>query len=222
MFAQDIAPRQKVIAKDPFGRAGHQSTRVIFGAAALGGMKQDKVDAILELLLEYGTNHIDTAAAYGDSEQRIGLWMREHRKHFFLATKTGDRTYEAARSSLHRSLERLKGRSGRFDPTAQPGRGRRMASCARAARQVNQSRMPTSLPTRKLVHTGRKKCVSSHKQWIDQTSVLCVLPKAFRRHPEPECRHRTYPSETSEPAQSVPALPLPALPRSGRAALRSR
>ena len=97
-----------MIVKDRFGSTGHQSTRVIFGAAALGGMKQDKADAILELLLEYGINHIDTAAAYGDSEQRIGPWMCEHRKHFFLATKTGDRTYEAARSSLHRSLERLK------------------------------------------------------------------------------------------------------------------
>jgi aryl-alcohol dehydrogenase-like predicted oxidoreductase len=95
-----------VIAKHPFGSTGHQSTRVIFGAAALGGMKQDKADAILELLLKYGINHIDTAAAYGDSEQRIGPWMREHRQNFFLATKTGDRTYEAARSSLHRSLER--------------------------------------------------------------------------------------------------------------------
>jgi aryl-alcohol dehydrogenase-like predicted oxidoreductase len=97
-----------VIAKHPFGSTGHQSTRVLFGAAALGGMKQEKADPILDLLLEYGINHIDTAASYGDSELRIGPWMREHRKHFFLATKTGDRTYEEARASVHRSLERLK------------------------------------------------------------------------------------------------------------------
>ena len=91
----------------PFGKTGHQSTRIIFGAASLGGMKQDKADQVLELLLEFGINHIDTAAAYGDSELRIGPWMREHRKRFFLATKTGDRTYDGARDSLHRSLERL-------------------------------------------------------------------------------------------------------------------
>jgi aryl-alcohol dehydrogenase-like predicted oxidoreductase len=97
-----------MIATHPFGSTGHESTRVIFGAAALGAMKQDKADSILDILLEYGVNHIDTAAAYGDSELRIGPWMREHRRHFFLATKTGDRTYEGARSSLHRSLERLK------------------------------------------------------------------------------------------------------------------
>ena len=97
-----------MIDKIPFGKTGHQSTRIIFGAASLGGMKQDKADQVLELLLEFGINHIDTAAAYGESELRIGPWMREHRKRFFLATKTSDRTYEGARTSLHRSLERLR------------------------------------------------------------------------------------------------------------------
>jgi aryl-alcohol dehydrogenase-like predicted oxidoreductase len=97
-----------MIESSPFGKTGHQSTRVIFGAAALGGMKQEKADTVLELLLENGINHIDTAASYGESELRIGPWMREHRKRFFLATKTGDRSYEGARASLHRSLERLR------------------------------------------------------------------------------------------------------------------
>ncbi len=97
-----------MIETSPFGKTGHQSTRVLFGAAALGGMKQDKADRVLEVLLEYGINHLDTAASYGESELRIGPWMREHRKRFFLATKTGDRSYQGARDSLHRSLERLR------------------------------------------------------------------------------------------------------------------
>ena len=97
-----------MIEKIPFGKTGHQSTRLIFGAAALGGMKQEKADQVLETILEFGINHIDTAASYGDSELRIGPWMREHRKRFFLASKTGDRTYDGARDSLHRSLERLR------------------------------------------------------------------------------------------------------------------
>ncbi|HYB90507.1 MAG TPA: aldo/keto reductase [Candidatus Binataceae bacterium] len=97
-----------MIATSPFGSTGHQSTRVIFGAAALGGMKQAKADQVLDILLEHGINHIDTASSYGDSELRIGPWMREHRKRFFLATKTGDRTYDSARDSLHRSLDRLR------------------------------------------------------------------------------------------------------------------
>jgi aryl-alcohol dehydrogenase-like predicted oxidoreductase len=91
-----------------FGRTGHRSSRVIFGAAALGRMHQDRADAVLETLLEFGVNHIDTAAAYGDSELRVGPWMNRYRDRFFLATKTGDRTGPGARASLERSLERLR------------------------------------------------------------------------------------------------------------------
>jgi len=92
----------------PFGRTGHESSRVIFGAAALGAMRQEKADQILARLLETGINHIDTAAAYGDSELRVGPWMERYRDRFFLATKTGDRTAAGARASLERSLERLR------------------------------------------------------------------------------------------------------------------
>ena len=92
----------------PFGRTGHESTRVIFGAAALGGMRQDKADEVLATLLEFGVNHIDTAAAYGESELRVGAWMPEHRERFFLATKTGERQGDRARRQLEHSLERLQ------------------------------------------------------------------------------------------------------------------
>jgi aryl-alcohol dehydrogenase-like predicted oxidoreductase len=91
----------------PFGRTGHRSSRVIFGAAALGSMRQEKADALLELLLAHGVNHIDTAAMYGDSELRVGAWMARHRDAFFLATKTHERTAEGARASLERSRQRL-------------------------------------------------------------------------------------------------------------------
>lgn len=91
-----------------FGRTGHQSTRVVFGGAALGSMRQEKADEVLAVLLERGVNHLDTAASYGDSELRIGPWMSEHRTRFFLATKTGERTGERARAELERSLERLQ------------------------------------------------------------------------------------------------------------------
>jgi predicted aldo/keto reductase-like oxidoreductase len=91
-----------------FGRTGHISTRVIFGAAALGNVTQDEANRTLDQLLEHGINHIDTAASYGDSELRIGPWMAEHRGRFFLATKTGERSYGAARDQIRRSLERLR------------------------------------------------------------------------------------------------------------------
>lgn len=97
-----------MIRKQPFGRTGHMSTVTLFGAAALGRVTQEEADRTLDLLLEYGVNHIDTAASYGDAELRIGPWMDSHRQDFFLATKTGERTYQAAKDEFHRSLERLR------------------------------------------------------------------------------------------------------------------
>ncbi len=91
----------------PFGRTGHQSTRVIFGAAALGGMSQSRADATLELISSRGVNHIDTAASYGASEDRLQPWLATHRNDVFLATKTGERNGAAARAELERSLQRM-------------------------------------------------------------------------------------------------------------------
>jgi aryl-alcohol dehydrogenase-like predicted oxidoreductase len=97
-----------MIPKLTFGRTGHLSTRTLFGAAALANVTQAEADQTLDVLLEYGVNHIDTAASYGDSELRIGPWMAKYRSQFFLATKTGERTYQKAREQIHRSLERLQ------------------------------------------------------------------------------------------------------------------
>lgn len=97
-----------MIATMPFGRTGHQSTRVIFGAAAFSDVTQEAADGAMEILLENGINHIDVAASYGDAELRLGPWMQTHRDRFFLATKTGERSYEAAWEEIRRSLERLR------------------------------------------------------------------------------------------------------------------
>jgi aryl-alcohol dehydrogenase-like predicted oxidoreductase len=96
-----------MIDKQLFGRTGHLSTRIIFGAAALGTVSQSQADHTLGTLLYYGVNHIDTAPMYGDSELRVGPWMQRHRESFFLATKIHERAYQEARDQFRRSLERL-------------------------------------------------------------------------------------------------------------------
>lgn len=96
------------IATQPFGRSGHMSTRTIFGAAALGDVSQAEADRTLEVLLQYGVNHIDVAASYGDAELRLAPWLQQHRAHFYLATKTGQRKAKEAKEELHRSLERMR------------------------------------------------------------------------------------------------------------------
>ncbi|HEY0402739.1 MAG TPA: aldo/keto reductase [Blastococcus sp.] len=96
-----------MIERAPFGATGHESSRVIFGAAALGRVSKGDADGALDLLLEHRINHIDVAADYGDAELRIAPWLRRHPGTFFIATKTSERTYRAAREGIRRSLERL-------------------------------------------------------------------------------------------------------------------
>lgn len=97
-----------MIARLPFGRTGHESRRTIFGAAALSRATAGEADRALELVLRYDLDHIDTAASYGDSELHIAGWLaREGRDRFFLATKTGKRTYAEARDEIRLSLRRL-------------------------------------------------------------------------------------------------------------------
>jgi aryl-alcohol dehydrogenase-like predicted oxidoreductase len=96
-----------MIERAPFGATGHDSSRVIFGAAALARGSKGDADRALDVLLEHGVNHIDVAASYGDAELRVAPWLKRHPDTFFLATKTGERTYRAARDEIHRSLDRL-------------------------------------------------------------------------------------------------------------------
>ena len=96
-----------MIETRPFGSTGFRSSRILFGAAALAGMKPARVDATFEILERFGVNHVDTAAMYGDSEAKLAGWLASNRDRVFLATKTGDREGPAARASLERSLERM-------------------------------------------------------------------------------------------------------------------
>ena len=96
-----------MIGRAPFGATGHGSSRVIFGAAALGQVSQGEADRTLDVLLEHGINHIDVAASYGDAELRVAPWLRREPGTFFVATKTGERSYRGAREEIRRSLDRL-------------------------------------------------------------------------------------------------------------------
>jgi len=94
--------------KIPYGNTGHVSSRIIFGAAALGAMRQEKADSVLQLVMDAGINHIDVAASYGEAELRLAPFLQDHRKDFFLATKTGERSYDGAKASIEASLERMQ------------------------------------------------------------------------------------------------------------------
>ena len=97
-----------MIEKLAFGRTGHDSSRVLLGAAAFWDVPQSQADESIELALALGVNHVDVAASYGDAELRVGDWIRRHGQPFFLATKTEKRTAAAAFDEIQRSLERLQ------------------------------------------------------------------------------------------------------------------
>ena len=90
------------------GRLGHMSSVLIYGGAALSEVSQEVADRSIQLALQSGINHFDTAADYGDSELRLGRWMPTIRDRIFLATKTGDPTATEAYDSIRRSIERLQ------------------------------------------------------------------------------------------------------------------
>jgi aryl-alcohol dehydrogenase-like predicted oxidoreductase len=97
-----------MIDRLPFGKTGHESTRLLFGAAAFFTASQEEAGRTMQTIMEHGINHIDTAASYGEAELRLGPWMEKQRGNFFLATKTGERQYQPALDEIQRSLERLR------------------------------------------------------------------------------------------------------------------
>jgi len=96
-----------MIPTHPFGRTGHESTRIIFGAAALSAVSQGDADRTMELVAQHAINHIDVAASYGEAEDRLKPWLKDHRNEVFLATKTGEREFQPAYDQIRRSLERM-------------------------------------------------------------------------------------------------------------------
>jgi len=112
------------------GRTGLEVTPVGFGAFKIGrnvGIKypapydlpdETAAGRLLNAVLDLGINLIDTAPAYGLSEERIGRAIAHRRSEFILSTKAGE-TFEdgrsaydysgpAIRASAARSLQRLK------------------------------------------------------------------------------------------------------------------
>jgi aryl-alcohol dehydrogenase-like predicted oxidoreductase len=94
--------------KRRLGSLEHQSSVLIYGAAALSDVSQDVADRSIQEALDGDINHFDVAADYGDAELRLGPWMSRIRERIFLATKTGLRDKEPAWEQINASLQRLE------------------------------------------------------------------------------------------------------------------
>jgi aryl-alcohol dehydrogenase-like predicted oxidoreductase len=77
------------------GRTGLSVTVLGFGAMDLGGppaadeMSDEEAGKVLNEVLDYGINYINTAVCYGTSEARIGRFISHRRNEYFLASKHG-------------------------------------------------------------------------------------------------------------------------------------
>ena len=120
----------------PLGATGLNVSPISFGAFKIGRNQNIKyptgyelpddrtVSRLLNGVLDLGINLIDTAPAYGLSEERIGRAIAHRRDDYVLSTKVGetftvdpatgracstyDFTEQAIRASVHRSLRRLR------------------------------------------------------------------------------------------------------------------
>ncbi len=112
------------------GSTGMSVSALGFGTVKLGrneGVKYPEAfvmpddreaQVLLGLARDLGINFIDTAPAYGNSEERLGALLKADRKQWLICSKVGeefvdgisqfDFTPEHTRKSIERSLQRLK------------------------------------------------------------------------------------------------------------------
>ena len=95
------------------GRTGHESSVLIYGAAALAEVTQEVADRAVQEALDAGINHFDVARSYGEAEVRLGEAFTRLRGGLrqsgaFLATKTTERAADDAWREMNESLERLQ------------------------------------------------------------------------------------------------------------------
>jgi aryl-alcohol dehydrogenase-like predicted oxidoreductase len=118
------------VVRRQLGRSGIEVSPLGFGAFKIGrneGIKYEQgyelpdaaaVQRLIDGVLELGINLIDTAPAYGVSEERIGVALDGRRREVVLSTKVGEQfdagvsrydfSPEAVDASLERSLRRLR------------------------------------------------------------------------------------------------------------------
>ena len=105
--------------KVTLGKTGLDVTRLGFGAANVGylGVEREKVERIVNSLLDAGVNLIDTAECYPGSEQMLGQTVAHRRDEYVLMSKAGHRveglagdawSAELITQSVEQSLRRLR------------------------------------------------------------------------------------------------------------------
>ncbi len=90
------------------GKTGLEVSRIGMGGIPLQRPSVEEAVRVVHRALDLGVTFFDTAAGYGESEERFGRALVGRRGSVIIATKSGRRTEEEAAAELERSLQRLK------------------------------------------------------------------------------------------------------------------
>lgn len=94
--------------KRRFGRTGLRVSVIGFGGTWISQLNLDEAVKVVRRAFELGINYFDTAKLDGDSEEKLGLALREVREKCVLATKTASRTKSESLADFKSSLRRLQ------------------------------------------------------------------------------------------------------------------
>ncbi len=89
------------------GKTGLEVSRIGMGGIPILRPTEDKAIKVIQRALDLGVNFIDTANAYGTSEERFGKGIASRRDQVIIATKTGGRDKATALEHLELSLKHL-------------------------------------------------------------------------------------------------------------------
>jgi aryl-alcohol dehydrogenase-like predicted oxidoreductase len=96
------------IPKRKYGKTDVMLSVIGFGGIIVMDAEQDKANRIVAHAYERGVNYFDVAPEYGNAEIKLGPALEPYRKNVFLACKTTQREYTAAKKEFQESLSRLR------------------------------------------------------------------------------------------------------------------
>jgi len=92
----------------PLGKTGLKVSIIGFGGIKLPKIKEDEAVKILNRAVDLGVNFIDTARAYGDSEKKIGLALKNRRDEIYLSSRSLSRDKDGLLKDIEKSMKELR------------------------------------------------------------------------------------------------------------------
>lgn len=105
---KEVRTKPGLIPQRKYGKTDVFLSILGFGGIVVKDTQQEQANHFVAEAFEKGVNYFDVAPSYGDAEIKMGPALEPYRKNVFLACKTGQRKYTAAKEEFERSLERLR------------------------------------------------------------------------------------------------------------------